>query len=176
MSHAASTWAWEQDIPTGPKFVLIDLADRHNGQSGKCVARVATIAARTGQSARSVQRHLGDLVQAGLIALQSRHKRAHRFILRLPEAARPVPAPQAGAAPIRDTVSPITPEIATQCHPEPEGRDSTGRKEEREAPASPPPPAPVSLSSADLVVEGEGKQASRIEAEPVEAPEPPANG
>jgi hypothetical protein len=171
MSVTASAWAWQQTIPTGPKFVLLDLADRHNGKTGKCVARVATIAGRTGQCARSVQRHLGDLLELGLIAIQSRHKRAHRFVLRLPEgAAEPAreerepqparPAPQPEPAPIRDTMSRTDPGMATQCHPEPEGRDSTGRKEER-ATAAPPPPAPT--PTVEILVE----------AKPAEAPEPP---
>lgn len=149
MSIAATTWAWSQALPAGQKLVLLDLADRHNGKTGLCVAKVATIAGRTGECCRTVQRHLQDLMHRGLIAIQSRHKRAHRFVLRLPEAAKAeveeAPVAPAAETPIRDTVSRTAPGFATQCHPEPEeerfqpeGEEEGARADARDAPTSPP--------------------------------------
>ena len=61
MSITASTWAWQQELPSSRKMVLLDLAERHNGQTGHCFPSIATIAQRTGLSLRCVQGHLRAL-------------------------------------------------------------------------------------------------------------------
>ena len=67
MSLRAITWAWSLDIknPTR-KLVLMALCD-HVDEEGLCWPSVKLIAERSGCKRRTVQRHLRDLEQAGII-------------------------------------------------------------------------------------------------------------
>ena len=67
MSLAAITWAWslETNNPT-QKLVLMALCD-HVDEQGLCWPSVKLIAERSGCKRRTVQRHLRDLEQAGVI-------------------------------------------------------------------------------------------------------------
>lgn len=68
MSHKATAWAFEQD-PGSPvqKFILICLADCHNGHTGQCNPSFQRLADVTGYSRRTVIRALADLTEGGFI-------------------------------------------------------------------------------------------------------------
>lgn len=73
MSIAATTWAYAQDPgDTGAKFVLVALAD-YADEAWSCYPSQARLAAMTGQSDRTVRRHLKVLESAGLITREKRH-------------------------------------------------------------------------------------------------------
>ena len=66
MSNAILNKAWEQDLPSGPKFVLVALSDQSN-DNGVCWPSIPQIAKRCGLDVRSVSRSLAKLEQMGLI-------------------------------------------------------------------------------------------------------------
>jgi DNA-binding transcriptional ArsR family regulator len=65
--------------------VMTILADVHNAQTGQCNPSAPTIAVRTGMSERHVRRVVAALESAGVIAVDRRPGRAHRY--RFPLAA-----------------------------------------------------------------------------------------
>lgn len=73
MSHVALAWALRQDLKPIPKFVLVVLADAANSE-GVCWPRIATIADKTGISARTVQRSLQLLVRRALLSIEQRYR------------------------------------------------------------------------------------------------------
>jgi len=78
MSNAALNWAFKASIPTGPKFVLVALAD-HAGVDGdtgrmETTAGQQTLAEETSMSVRSVARHLAWLEEQGLISREQRRR------------------------------------------------------------------------------------------------------
>lgn len=71
MSVAATTWAFKQDCPSGPRFVLVALADAADS-SGVTWKGQVKIAAMTGFSLRTVVNHMQALEDSGLIKRQPR--------------------------------------------------------------------------------------------------------
>lgn len=63
MSVKAMTWAWEQDLKPGPKFVLVALADHSDG-NGVCWPGHELIADKCGLSRQTVVEHIGFLERA----------------------------------------------------------------------------------------------------------------
>lgn len=104
MSIAALNWAFAAEVtPSGAKFVLVALAD-HADADGHCYPGQEVLAAKTGQSARSVRAHLAALEEAGWIARTKRRKAgkqtsdAYNLVWARAEAQGPKtesPAPQA---------------------------------------------------------------------------------
>ena len=66
MSVKAMAWAWEQDLKTGPKLVLVALADHSDG-SGICWPGHDLIVEKCGLSRQTVVEHIGALEAAGLV-------------------------------------------------------------------------------------------------------------
>ena len=66
MSVKAMTWAWEQDLKTGPKLVLVALADHSDG-SGVCWPGHDLVAEKCGLSRQTVVEHIASLEAAGLL-------------------------------------------------------------------------------------------------------------
>lgn len=76
MSHKATNWAVEQrGIPPIAKVVLWHLADRHNPDNG-CFPDQDTLAASVEVSRASINRHLTELENAGLIRREPRVDKA----------------------------------------------------------------------------------------------------
>lgn len=71
MSHAAVNWAYEQDLPSSHKFVLVTLADYADG-NGFCFPGQKSIARRVSLSERKVRDILTDLEEQGYIERQRR--------------------------------------------------------------------------------------------------------
>ena len=67
MSHLATMWAYRQEIESGPKFVLVALADFAD-EAGTCYPGQERIAAMTGMHRSSVVRHLKTLESLGLVS------------------------------------------------------------------------------------------------------------
>lgn len=65
-------WAFEQDIPSGPKFVLVALCNRANEDTGECWPGLSTVAKNCGMGRRTVERHIQALAELGLIAITAR--------------------------------------------------------------------------------------------------------
>lgn len=78
MSYAALNWAWQADIPTGPKMVLVALADqaghREDTTELVTVAGQERLAAMTSMSVRSIARHLAWLEDRGYITRTTRRR------------------------------------------------------------------------------------------------------
>lgn len=73
MPFDSLNWAWSQNIPTGPKFVLVCLAD-HADEAQSCYPSVARICRLTGLGESTVRRHLGWLEDHGYIRTSSRRR------------------------------------------------------------------------------------------------------
>jgi hypothetical protein len=62
LSVEALKWAFEQeDVPPGPRFVLVALANRANEEGGDCYPSVKWIQRKTGFSDSTIRGHLDDL-------------------------------------------------------------------------------------------------------------------
>lgn len=85
MSNEAITWAYQQNVSTGAKFVLVALADLAD-EGHSCYPGQAKLATMTGQSERSVRRQLAELALAGFIRRDRRfdragHRTSDRYVL-----------------------------------------------------------------------------------------------
>lgn len=67
MSIQAVAWALEQDLPQGPKLVLVSIANHADHTTGYCWLKAETIAQEASCSPRSVWRYVGGLVRNGYI-------------------------------------------------------------------------------------------------------------
>lgn len=80
MSIEATTWAFSVRVKSGPKLVLLALANCHNGRTGRCDPSIITLCDDTGLSKTAVHRALRDLEAAGLItATRNPPKKGQRF-------------------------------------------------------------------------------------------------
>lgn len=73
VSNRALTWAFEQDLKSGPKFVLVALADWADDE-GSCFPGVVTIAKRVGSVESAVRENLSRLKRAGLVVEERRNR------------------------------------------------------------------------------------------------------
>jgi hypothetical protein len=85
VSNEAITWAYQQPVSTGAKFVLVALADLAD-EAHSCYPGQAKLAAMTGQSDRSVRRQLLELEIAGYLTRARRfdnagHRTSDRYVL-----------------------------------------------------------------------------------------------
>jgi hypothetical protein len=74
MSNRAITWAYQQDLKGGPKFVLVTLADMAD-QEHSCFPGVPELARLTGFGRTAVMNHLDTLIDAGLISKERRARK-----------------------------------------------------------------------------------------------------
>lgn len=80
MSIRLMTIAWESELPTGPKMVLLALCDNSNDQ-GNCYPSIATLASKCSMSERSVFNHLKDLEHLGAVTRIERPGRSTMYQL-----------------------------------------------------------------------------------------------
>jgi DNA-binding IscR family transcriptional regulator len=73
MSVRAMTRVWETDLKSGPKFVLLALAD-HADDEGYCYPSVDHLAEKTGMGESTVRRHLDNLVANGHLLKVARRR------------------------------------------------------------------------------------------------------
>ena len=120
MSVKALAWAWEQQIPANPKFVLLALADWWNPNEDSAWPSVAQLIAKTSLSRRTIQRAINWLVDHELVIVEQRSSKgrqvSNRYRLAMTviivqgchsDAPRGVTLTQGGChsdAPIEDTV------------------------------------------------------------------------
>lgn len=74
MSFQAIAWAVRQKLPAMQKIVLMMLADRHNGDTGRCDPSHDRLAEDCGMGRRTVIEQIAKLKQAGLIEVVNRTK------------------------------------------------------------------------------------------------------
>lgn len=78
MSNRALTWAFEADLDSGRKFVLVALADHaadHSGEDWTCFPSTARLVAQTGMSVSTVERHLKGLWRDGWLSRARRRRK-----------------------------------------------------------------------------------------------------
>lgn len=88
MSVTAITWAWKQAAPRNLMLELLALADNAN-DLGVCWVRIATLAAKTNTTERTVQRNVTALMDLGLLDVIERRiegsgNRCNLYLLPLP--------------------------------------------------------------------------------------------
>lgn len=69
------TWAWKQNLPSGPKFVLLALADNANSD-GLCYPGQDSLADKCGMTERTVRNAIKVLQESGIVTKQHRQKQA----------------------------------------------------------------------------------------------------
>lgn len=94
MSIQAVGWAFEQDLPAGPKIVLLSLANHADHTDGYCFLKGATIAREANCKPRSVWRYLGALIRNGYVRKARRQatdgrRRANDYWLLFARPAEP---------------------------------------------------------------------------------------
>ncbi|RLP72306.1 helix-turn-helix domain-containing protein [Mycetocola tolaasinivorans] len=78
VSYKATAWAYELDLPSPRKFVLVALADFAD-EAGSCYPGQERLAAMTGLSESTVRRSIRDLESEGLLATKPRFEGGHRL-------------------------------------------------------------------------------------------------
>jgi hypothetical protein len=74
MSIQAINAAWLLDVsPTARKLVLLYLANAHNGKTGQLNPSIEKASLACGMSPRQTQRHIHDLIDAGLVQVIGNH-------------------------------------------------------------------------------------------------------
>lgn len=126
MSNRAITWAYEQDLPSTTKFVLVALADSASNEDYSCYPGQQKLARMTGLDARSVRRHVKKLEVKELIKRERCHRKngtrtSDRYILKVGDAKWP-------DCPMRDDQPP-------------EESSGSGEQAANSAQAAPPPPS-----------------------------------
>jgi DNA-binding Lrp family transcriptional regulator len=116
MSNEALNWAWRQTLKTGPKFVLVALAD-YADERHSCFPSFKKIEERTGYDQRTIGRHVKSLEDAGLLQRQQRRyddgrKAGFRFFLSV-DASNPSDCPVEDINPTKTTHQPDKKDIAT---------------------------------------------------------------
>ena len=71
MSIKVMAWAWEQEIKPITKIVLLALAD-HADDDGICWPGIKSIAAKCGLHRVSIQRHIAELIDSGMLKKEFR--------------------------------------------------------------------------------------------------------
>lgn len=75
MSAEATRWAWEQDVSSAAKLVLLDMAGGAN-RFGWCEATAKTLSESLKITRSTAHRHLASLEKAGLIKHYPEMKKA----------------------------------------------------------------------------------------------------
>ena len=71
MSFQAVAWAFKQELPPVPKFVLVALCERANPDTGECWPGIKTVAEAVCLSERSVVTYIAALVRNGYVMRQA---------------------------------------------------------------------------------------------------------
>ncbi len=115
MSHEATAWAIRQILPTGPKLVLILLADHHNKITNKVCPRQAVLAEDAGMARQTVNRSITKLVEFGLVSIVENFRddggrRSNDYVLHLDVdvAKRDTPLSQFETTPLSDCDTPLS--------------------------------------------------------------------
>ena len=61
MSARATLWAWEVEVPSSEKLVLLCLSDCHNADTGQCNPSVSYISKKTSLDRKTVLKSLRSL-------------------------------------------------------------------------------------------------------------------
>jgi DNA-binding transcriptional ArsR family regulator len=69
------TLAWKSDLPAGRKMVLLALCDNANDQ-GECFPSVPMLAKKCSMGERTVQQHIADMEDAGILTREMRNGRS----------------------------------------------------------------------------------------------------
>lgn len=67
MSARATFWAWEIDLSSSDKLVLLCLSDCHNADTGQCNPSVGYICRKTGLNKKTTLKSLRSLYEQGLM-------------------------------------------------------------------------------------------------------------
>lgn len=81
MSLQALAWALEQDLPAGPKLMLIALANRADPTTGRCSYDSVVLAREAVLHRNSIGRYLEALVRNGYLRKQSAPERVYYLAL-----------------------------------------------------------------------------------------------
>lgn len=116
MSIALMSLAWKADLPTGRKMVLLALCDNANDQ-GECYPSVSNIAERCSMGERTVQSHLADMEDDGILSRHFRNGRSSIYVINPRRFRTPAEsAPPQNSHPTPAESAPLPPQIS---HPTP---------------------------------------------------------
>lgn len=133
MSIRIMTQVWERPLrSTAHKLVLLALAD-HADDDGNCWPSLHRIAAKSGLTVRTVQRHLRDLEGDGHLSITALKGRTNRYLIHPTPVTSDTPdtndtpdTSDTGTPDTSDTppLTPVTPEPSMNHQPEPPVRPS----------------------------------------------------
>jgi hypothetical protein len=105
VSVQAMTWAWEQQLPMGPKAVLVAIANHADGE-GLCHPGQARLARMVGCNERSIRNYVLALEAAGLIERKRRKRKDGSRTSDEYQLLGYLPANRAGNQPANDAGNP----------------------------------------------------------------------
>lgn len=112
MSYKATAWAYELDLPSPRKFVLVALADFAD-EAGSCYPGQERISRMTGLSASTVRRSIRDLEEDGLLESKPRFEGGHRTSNRYRLNIGDQPVTLTGSNRSLTTFKPVTHDVHT---------------------------------------------------------------
>ena len=81
MSAMATFWAWNQDVKSSQKLVLLSLANCHNDSTGQCNPSITYISDQTGLNRKTIIQALSDLEKSGHIIQQKNTGSSNKYRL-----------------------------------------------------------------------------------------------
>ena len=138
MSIALMTLAWKCGAPAGQKMVLLALCDNANDQ-GECYPSIPMLARKCSMSERSVQNHISDMVEQGVIIRSPRAGRSTVYHIDYrnfrtpaesapPKPLHPTPATAAPVPPqaVHHSPAKVAPRTTSKPSSEPSGETPKG--------------------------------------------------
>lgn len=101
MSIALMTLAWQSDIASGPKMVLLSLCDNAN-ENGECYPSISLICKRCSMAERTVQGHINALEKQGCLTRKERQGHSTLYTI----DPRRICTPAESAPPQKTAVTP----------------------------------------------------------------------
>lgn len=114
LSITIMTAVWAIDLPHTDKLVLLALADNAN-DDGVCWPSITLLAKKCSTSARTIQRAIGKLVDAGHVSVAERYQQSHYYTIhprQVVTGCQPVTPVRLSPVPRQ----PVTPLVTTSPH------------------------------------------------------------
>lgn len=94
MSAKATFWAWEQQLKSAEKLVLLSLADCHNADTNRCDPSVKYLSVKTGLNRKTIINSLANLERDGLVFIQKLNGKQNKYSFNFEQKSLGKPVPK----------------------------------------------------------------------------------